>query len=67
MLEEFQTDIRENDELLTLVKMNTKVVWPRLKIFWFSKDDPTGGGKRIVKLKNGQEWTLPAQLEQLKT
>ena len=55
------------------------MVWPCLKIFWFSKDNPTGhgegkkkkeadrrrGGKTI--LKSGQEWTLPAQLGQLKT
>ena len=62
------------------------MVWPCLKVFWFSKDNPTGhgggggggggggkekeadrrrGGKTI--LKSGQEWTLPAQLGQLKT
>ena len=56
-----------------------KMVWPCLTVFWFSKDNPTGhserkkkkkedrrrGGKTISK--NGQEWTLPAQLGQLKT
>ena len=43
-----------------------------LKVFWFSKDNPTGhserekrGGKTISK--SGQEWTLRAQLGQLKT
>ena len=49
-----------------------------LKVLWFSKDNPTGhsernkkeadrrrGGKTISK--SGQEWTLPAQLGQLKT
>ena len=54
------------------------MVWPCLKVFWISKDNPTGhserkkkeadrrrGGKTISK--NGQEWTLPAQLGQLKT
>ena len=54
------------------------MVWPRLKVFCFSKDNPTGhserkkeeadrrrGGKTISK--SGQEWTLPAQLGQLKT
>ena len=57
------------------------MVWPCLKVFWFSKDNPTGqrkkkkekekeadrrrGGKTISK--SGQEWTLPAQLGQLKT
>ena len=57
------------------------MVWPCLKVFWFSKNNPTGhserkkekekeadrrrGGKTISK--SGQEWTLPAQLGQLKT
>ena len=55
------------------------MVWPCLKVFWFNKDNPTGhserrkkkeagrrrGGKTISK--SGQEWTLPAQLGQLKT
>ena len=49
------------------------MVWPRLKVFWFNKDNLTGhsektdrkGGKTISKC--GQEWTLPAQLGQLKT
>ena len=48
------------------------MVWPRLKVFWFNKDNLTGhsektdrkGGKTISKC--GQEWTLPAQLGQLK-
>ena len=55
------------------------MVWPCFKVFWFSKDNPTGhserkkkkaedirrGGKTISK--SGQEWTLPAELGQLKT
>ena len=55
------------------------MVCPCFKVFWFSKDNPTGhserekkkeadrrrGGKTISK--SGQEWTLPAQLGQLKT
>ena len=55
------------------------MIRPCLKVFWFSKDNPTGhserknkkeadrrrGGKTISK--SGQEWTLPAQLGQLKT
>ena len=56
------------------------MVWPCLKVFWSSKDNPTGhserkkkkrqteeelGGKTISK--SGQEWTLPAQLGQPKT
>ena len=57
--------------------MKAKMVWPCLKVFWFSKDNPTGhserkkkeadrrrGGKTISK--SGQEWTLPAQPGQLK-
>ena len=59
---------------------STSLVWPCLKVYWFSKDNPTGcserkkkkrqteeegGGKTISK--SGQEWTLPAQLGQLKT
>ena len=46
--------------------------------FWFSKDNPTGHSERKKKKrqteeevgrlsKSGQEWTLPAQLGQLKT
>ena len=49
------------------------MVRPRLQVFWFNKDNLTGhsektdrkGGKTISKC--GQEWTLPAQLGQLKT
>ena len=54
------------------------MVWPCFKVFWFSKDNLTGhserkkkeadrrrGGKTISK--SGQNWTLPAQLGQLKT
>ena len=55
------------------------MVWLCFKVFWSSKDNPTGhnerkkeketdrrrGGKTISK--SGQEWTLPAQLGQLKT
>ena len=53
------------------------MVWPCLKVFRFSKDNPTGhsarkkeeldrskGGETI--LESGREWTLPAQLGQLK-
>ena len=55
------------------------MVWPCLKVFWFSKDNPTGHSERKKKkrqteeeggkttAKSGQEWTLPAQLGQLKT
>ena len=52
--------------------METKVVWPRLNVFWFSKDDPTEHSIREKKKQTGedvgrQEWTVPAQLGQLKT
>ena len=52
------------------------MIWPCFKVFWSSKDNPTGhkekekeadrrrGGKTISK--SGQEWTLAAQLGQLK-
>ena len=53
------------------------MVWPCFKVFWFSKDNPTRYSERKKKKeadrrrgaisKNGQEWTLPAQLGQLKT
>ena len=73
-----QAAIGEYDELLTLVKKR-KMVWPCLKVLWFSKDNPTGqserkkkkkvdrrrGGKTISK--SGPEWTLLVQLGQLKT
>ena len=49
------------------------MVWPRFKVFWFSKDNPTGhiekekeeeadrrsGGKTVSKSR--QEWTFPAK------
>ena len=53
--------------------------WPRLKVLWFSKDNLTGHserkkveeadrgrGQKTIS-KSGQEWTLPAQLGQMKT
>ena len=54
------------------------MVWPCFKVFWSSKDNPTGHSERKKKKadgrrgwktisKSGQEWTLPAQLGQLKT
>ena len=53
------------------------MLWPRFKVFWFSKDNPTGHSERTTKKrqteedgktisKSGQEWTLPAQLGPLK-
>ena len=54
------------------------MVWPRFKVFRFSKDNPTGHSERTKKQsgqkkrweeisKSGQECTLPAQLGWLKT
>ena len=53
------------------------MLWPCFKVFWFSKDNPTGLSERKKKKRqteeevgrqyHGQEWTLPAQLGQLKT
>ena len=34
-----QAAIGEYDDLLTMIE--TKMVWPCLKVFWFSGDDPT--------------------------
>ena len=49
--------------------METYMVWPHLKVFWFSKDDPTVKGnrrrdrqeKRREDNISRQEWTLPAR------
>ena len=50
------------------------MVWPRFKIYWLGKDNPTGhdeevdrrgGGKTISK--SGQGWTPLVQLGQMKT
>ena len=55
------------------------MVWPCLKVFWVGKHNPTGHSEEKKKKrkteeevgrqisKSGQEWTLPAQLGQLKT
>ena len=57
------------------------MVWPCLKVFWFSKDNSKGGGggewkkeenvnrRRGEKTisKSGQGWNLSAQLGQMKT
>ena len=46
------------------------MVWPCFKVFWFSKDSPTGHSERKKKKiisKSGQELTLPAKPGQLKT
>ena len=53
------------------------MVLPSFKVFWFSKDNPTGHSERNRKIdrrkrgkiisKSGQDWTLPAQLGNLKT
>ena len=62
------------------LEMKTEVVWPCLKVSWFSKDNSTVHSewkkkkwytvdrRRSGKLisKSGQGWTLPAQQRQLK-
>ena len=45
-----QAAIGEYDELLTLVKKRKlRWFWPCLKVFWFSKDNPTGHSERKKK------------------
>ena len=54
------------------------MVWPCFKVFWFSKDNPTGHSERKKKKRQTEEevgrqyqrvdrMTLPSQLGQLKT
>ena len=48
------------------------MIWPCFKVFWFSKDNPTGHSERKKKKRQTEEvgrveWTSPAQLGQLKT
>ena len=49
-----QAAIGEYDELLTLVK-KAMMVWPCLKVFWFSKDNPTGHSERKKKKRQTEE------------
>ena len=35
--------------------MKAKMVWPRLKVFWFSKDNPTGHSERKKKKRQTEE------------
>ena len=60
-------------------EMETKVVWPPLKVFWFSEDDSAGHCEKKKKkrgrkkkrwgdnIKEQTGWTLQGQLGQLKT
>ena len=51
-----QAAIGENDELLTLVeKTEAKMVFPCFKVFWFSKDNPTGHSERKEKKRQTEE------------
>ena len=36
-------------------EMETKIVWPRFKVFWFSKDNPTGLCERKKKKRQTEE------------
>ena len=49
-----QAAIGEYDELLTLVKKR-KLKWPCFKVFWFSKDNPTGHSERKKKTRQTEE------------
>ena len=44
-----QAAIGEYDELQTGQETKAKVVWPCLKVFWFSKDNPAGHSEREKK------------------
>ena len=46
-----QAAIGKYVEVLTIVKNKneTKMIWPRLKVFWFSKDNSTGHSERKKK------------------
>ena len=35
--------------------MKAKMVWPCLKVFWFSKDNPTGHSERKKKKRQTEE------------
>ena len=51
-----QAAIEEYNDLLTLVKKRkTKMVWPHFKVFWFSKDNPTGHSERKKKKRQTEE------------
>ena len=50
-----QAAIGEYDELLTLVKKRKLMVWPCFKVFWFSKDNPTGHSERKKKKRQTEE------------
>ena len=36
--------------------MKAKMVWPCLKVFWFSKDNPTGHSERKRKRSRQKTW-----------
>ena len=69
-----EATIGEYEELLTLDKKRKLINWLRLKVSWFSKDDPTGRSERKRRRgrqkkrweDNIKEWT-GVQLGQLKT
>ena len=51
-----QAAIGVYDELLTLCQeTKAKMVWPCLKVFWFSKDNPTGHSERKKKKRQTEE------------
>ena len=50
-----QAAIGEYDELLNLVKKRKLRWFPCLKVFWFSKDNPTGHSERKKKKRQTEE------------
>ena len=46
-----QAAIGEYDDLLPSQEMDTKMVLPRLKVFWLSKDDPPSGHSKRKEKK----------------
>ena len=39
----------------TMQETKAKMVWPCLKVFWFSKDNPTGHSERKKKKRQTEE------------
>ena len=51
-----QAAFGEYDELMTLFKKRKlRLVWPCFKVFWFSKDNPTGHSERKKKKRQTEE------------
>ena len=44
--------------------MKAKMVWPCLKVFWFSKDNPTGHSERKQKKRGRQKKRLEDNIKE---